>query len=66
MGGGGGGGYFLEQPACFQDSVSCRYDFNHTKSGVVTFAEWKPIHSRSMTEHEWILRNDVVNQLKEY
>ena len=60
MGGGGGGGIFLEKPVCFQDSVYCRYDFNHT------FAEWKPIHSRSMTEHEWILRNDVVNQLKEY
>ena len=30
---------------CFQYSVSWRYDFNHTKSGVVTFGESKPIHS---------------------
>ena len=30
---------------CFQCSVSWSYDFNHTKSGVVTFDESKPIHS---------------------
>ena len=51
---------------CFQYSVSWRYDFNHTKSGVVTFGESKPIHSRSMSEREWILRNDVVDELNEY
>ena len=28
--------------------------------------ESKPIHSRSMTEHEWILRNNVVDELNEY
>ena len=51
---------------CFQYSISCRHDFSHTKSGVVTFGESKPIHSRSMTEREWILGNDVVDELNEY
>ena len=46
--------------------MSWRYDFNHTKSGVVTFGESKPIYSRSMTEREWILGNDVVDELNEY
>ena len=51
---------------CFQYSVTWRYDFIHTKSRVVTFGESKPIHSRSMTEREWILGNDVVDELNEY
>ena len=50
----------------FQCSVTWRYDFIHTKSRVVTFGESKPIHSRSMTEREWILGNDVVDELNEY
>ena len=50
---------------CFQYSVSWRYDFNHTKSGVVTFGESKPIYSCLITEHEWILENDVVDELNE-
>ena len=29
-----------------------RYKFNHTKSGVVTFGETKPIHSQLLREHE--------------
>ena len=36
------------------------------KSGVVTFDESKSIYSRSMTEREWILGNDVVDELNEY
>ena len=53
---------------CFQYSESWRYDFNHTetKSGVVSFVESKPIHSLSMTEREWILGNDVVDELNKY
>ena len=30
-----------------------RHEFNHTKSGVVTLGETKPIHS--MNECQWIL-----------
>ena len=44
---------------CFQCGASWRYDFNYTKTGMVTFGESKPIYSRSMTECEWILRNDA-------
>ena len=31
---------------CHQYSVTSRYEFNHTKSGIVTFGETKPRHSR--------------------
>ena len=40
---------------CHQCSVTWTYEFNHTKSGVVTFGETKPIHSRLMKECEWTL-----------
>ena len=30
---------------CHTYSKTWRYEFNHTKSGVVTFGETKPIHS---------------------
>ena len=44
----------------FQYCVSWRYNFNHTKNGVVTLGESKPVN------REWILGNDVVDELKEY
>ena len=40
--------------------------FNHTKSGVVTFGETKPMHSRLMKEREWTLGDTKVNELYEY
>ena len=43
-----------------------RYEFNHTKSGVVTFGETKPIHSQLMRECEWMLGEFVVDELFEY
>ena len=43
-----------------------RYEFNHTKSGVVTFGETKPIHSQLMREREWMLGEFVVDELFEY
>ena len=49
-----------------QYSVTWRYEFNHTKSGVVTFGETKPIHSRLMKEHEWTLGDTKVDELYEY
>ena len=33
---------------CFRYSLQWRYDFNHTKSGVVTFGESKPLHLAAM------------------
>ena len=37
-----------------------------TKSGVVTFGETKPIHSRLMKEREWTLGDTKVDELYEY
>ena len=51
---------------CHQCSVTWRYEFNHTKSGVVTFGETKPIHSRLMKEREWTLGDTKVDELYEY
>ena len=35
---------------CPKYGIKWRYEFNHTKSGVVTFGETKPLHSKSMKE----------------
>ena len=51
---------------CHQYSVTWRYEFNHTKSGVVTFGETKPIHSRLMKERECTLGDTKVDELYEY
>ena len=51
---------------CHQYSVTWRYEFNHLKSGVVTFGEAKSVHSRLLTEREWLLDETTVNELCEY
>ena len=51
---------------CHKYGIKWRYEFNHTKSGVVTFGETKPLHSKSMTEREWMLGDAIVNELYEY
>ena len=51
---------------CHQYSVTWRYEFNHLKSGVVTFGEAKSVHSRLLTEREWLLGETTVNELCEY
>ena len=43
-----------------------RYEFNHTKSGLVTFGETKPIHSQLMRQRKRKLGGSVVNELLEY
>ena len=40
---------------CHVYGKTWRYEVNHTKSGVVTFGETKPIHSQLMREREWML-----------
>ena len=47
-------------------SKNWRYEFNHSKSGVITFSETKPIHCKSMKEREWALGDDTVEELYEY
>ena len=51
---------------CHNYSKTWRYEFNHSKSGVVTFGETKPIHCKSMKEREWALGDDTVEELYEY
>ena len=51
---------------CHKYDIKWRYEFNHTKSGVVTFGETKPLHSKSMKEREWMLGDAIVNELHEY
>ena len=43
-----------------------RYDFNHSKSGVVIFGETKPHHFKSLKNHEWLLGDTKVEELYEY
>ena len=54
---------------CHNYSKKWRYEFNHSKSGVVTFGETKPVHSvhcKSMKEREWALGDDTGEELYEY
>ena len=51
---------------CYDYSVTWRYEFNHSKSGIVTFGETKPIHAQSLKEREWFLGNTLVDELSEY
>ena len=51
---------------CHAYGKTWRYKFNHTKSGVVTFGETKPIHSQLIRERKWILGESVVDELFEY
>ena len=38
---------------CHEYSLTWRYEFNHSKSGIVTFGEAKAVHHASMNEREW-------------
>ena len=51
---------------CHNYSKTWRYEFNDSKSGVVTFGESKPLHCKSMKEREWALGDDTVEELYEY
>ena len=48
---------------CHEYSLTWRYEFNHSKSGVVTF---KAVHHASMNQHEWRLGDDNVEELYQY
>ena len=51
---------------CHNYSKKWRYEFNHSKSGVVTFGETKPIHCKSVKEREWALGDDTIEELYKY
>ena len=44
---------------CYAYSIEWRYEFNHVKSGIVTFGESKRVHS-------WVLGGESVAELYEY
>ena len=48
---------------CYKYSTKWLYEFNHTKSGVVTYGETKPVHFEEMKEREWILGDGTVDEL---
>ena len=45
---------------CHNYSETWRYEFDHSKSDVVTFGETNPIHCKSMKERDWALVDDTV------
>ena len=51
---------------CYCYSLTWRYEFNNSKSGVVTFDETNAVHCYSMTRREWILGGEIVDELYEY
>ena len=51
---------------CNRYGIKWRYDFNHSKSGVVTFGETKPHHFELPKNREWLLGDTKVEELYEY
>ena len=51
---------------CFDYGVSWRYEFNNSKSGIVTFSETKSQHFISMNKRSWVLGSETVEELYEY
>ena len=43
--------------------IKWRYDFNHSKGGIVTFGETKPQHSESLKNREWFLGDTKMEEL---
>ena len=51
---------------CYCYSLKWRYEFNNSKSGVVTFGESWVVHCNSMKGRQWILGGEIVTELYEY
>ena len=51
---------------CHNYSKTRRYEFNNSKSDVVTFGETKPIHCESTKKRKWVLGDDTVEEFYEY
>ena len=51
---------------CLDYGVRWRYEFNNSKSGVVTFGETKSQHFISMNKRSWVLGSETVEVLFEY
>ena len=51
---------------CYKYGIKWRYEFNHSKSGIVTFGESKPQHFESIKNRVWLLGDTMVDELYEY
>ena len=51
---------------CNRYGINWRYDFDHSKSGIVTFGETKLQHFESLKNREWFLGNTKVEELYDY
>ena len=51
---------------CCKYSAKWQCEFNHTKSGVVTYGETKPVHFEETKKREWTLGDSTVDELYEY
>ena len=51
---------------CYKYGIKWRYEFNHSKSGIVTFDESKPQHFESIKNRVWLLGDHIVDELYEY
>ena len=51
---------------CYRYGIKWRYEFNHSKSRIVTFDESKPQHFESMKNRVWLLGDTMVDELYEY
>ena len=56
--------FFLHRLVCYR--IKWRYEFNHSKSGTVTFGGSKAQHFEFMKNREWLLGDTIVNELYEY
>ena len=51
---------------CYCYSLKWRYEFNNSKSEMITFGETRTVHCYSMKRREWILGGEIVDELYEY
>ena len=51
---------------CFRYSLQWIYEFSHTKSGVVTSGESKPLNLAAVQSRKWVLGDDNVDELYDY
>ena len=48
---------------CYKYGIKWRYEFNHSKSGIVTFGESKTLHFESMKNRVWLLEDTIVDEV---
>ena len=51
---------------CYKYGIKWRYEFNHSKSGIVAFGESKLQHFEFMKNCVWLSGDTIVDELYEY